>query len=131
VVFNDEDFSYWKNRTRNYLLSQGHAILEIVQEAYVIPGTLDHMTQGELRCPWVPSHPYPSGPMDQSGSQVSFFSHARGSSPSRVRLALLLALRQAIIEPPGHTASPCASYRYLKPQRRCRGQFLLQAISHR
>jgi hypothetical protein len=25
VVFNDEDFGYWKNRTRNYLLSQGCA----------------------------------------------------------------------------------------------------------
>jgi hypothetical protein len=48
VVFNDEDFSYWKNRTRNYLLSQGRVIWEIVQEAYVIPATLDHMTQGEL-----------------------------------------------------------------------------------
>jgi hypothetical protein len=46
VVFNGEDFSYWKNQTRNYLLSQGHAIWEIVQEAYVIPNTLDH---GELQ----------------------------------------------------------------------------------
>jgi hypothetical protein len=44
VVFNDEDFGYWKNRTRNYLFSQGHAILEIVQEAYKIPATLDHAT---------------------------------------------------------------------------------------
>jgi hypothetical protein len=49
VVFNDEDFSYWKNRTRNYLLSQGRVIWEIVHEAYVIPATLDHMTQGELQ----------------------------------------------------------------------------------
>jgi hypothetical protein len=49
VVFNDEDFSYWKNRTRNYLLSQGRAIWEIVQEAYVILNTLDHMTQGGLQ----------------------------------------------------------------------------------
>jgi hypothetical protein len=49
VVFNGEDFGYWKNRTRNYLLSQGHAIWEIVQEAYVIPDTLDHATQGELQ----------------------------------------------------------------------------------
>jgi hypothetical protein len=49
VVFNGEDFSYWKNRTRNYLLSQGRAIWEIVQEAYVIPDTLDHATQGELQ----------------------------------------------------------------------------------
>jgi hypothetical protein len=31
-----------------YLLSQGHAIWEIVQEAYVIPTTLDNATQGEL-----------------------------------------------------------------------------------
>jgi hypothetical protein len=49
VIFNGEDFGYWKNRTRNYLLSQGRAIWEIIQEAYVIPDTLDHMTQGELQ----------------------------------------------------------------------------------
>jgi hypothetical protein len=49
AVFNGEDFSYWKNRTSNYLLSQGHAIWEIVQEAYVIPDTLNHATQGELQ----------------------------------------------------------------------------------
>jgi hypothetical protein len=49
VVFNDENFGCWKNRTHNYLLSQGHAIWEIVQEAYVIPDTLDHVTQGELQ----------------------------------------------------------------------------------
>jgi hypothetical protein len=30
MVFNGEDFSYWKNQTHNYLLSQGHAIWEIV-----------------------------------------------------------------------------------------------------
>jgi hypothetical protein len=49
VVFNGEDFGYWKNRTRNYLLSQGHTIWKIVQEASVIPDTLNHMTQGELQ----------------------------------------------------------------------------------
>jgi hypothetical protein len=49
AVFNGEDFGYWKNRTRNYLLSQGHAIWEIIQEAYVILDTLDHTTQGELQ----------------------------------------------------------------------------------
>jgi hypothetical protein len=49
VVFNGEDFGYWKNRTRNYLLRQGRTIWEIVQEAYVIPDTLDHVTQGELQ----------------------------------------------------------------------------------
>jgi hypothetical protein len=49
VVFNGEDFGYYKNRTRNYLLSQDHAIWEIVQEAYVMPDTLDHATQGELQ----------------------------------------------------------------------------------
>jgi hypothetical protein len=49
VVFNDEDFSYRKNLTRNYHLSHGHAIWEIIQEAYVIPDTLDHVTQGELQ----------------------------------------------------------------------------------
>jgi hypothetical protein len=48
VVFNGEDFGYSKIQTRNYLLSQGHAIWEIIQEAYVIPDTLDHVTQGEL-----------------------------------------------------------------------------------
>jgi hypothetical protein len=30
VVFNAEDFGYWKNRTHNYLLSQGCTIWEIV-----------------------------------------------------------------------------------------------------
>jgi hypothetical protein len=49
VVFNGEDFGYWKNRTRNYLLSQGHVIWEIIQEAYVIPNTLNHAPQGELQ----------------------------------------------------------------------------------
>jgi hypothetical protein len=49
VIFNGEDFGYWKNRTHNYLLSQGRAIWEIVQEAYVIPDTFDHATQGELQ----------------------------------------------------------------------------------
>jgi hypothetical protein len=38
-----------KNRTHNYRLSQGHAIWEIVQEAYVIPATLDNAAQGELQ----------------------------------------------------------------------------------
>jgi heptaprenylglyceryl phosphate synthase len=36
VVFNGKDFGYWKNQTHNYLVSQGHAIWEIIQEAYVI-----------------------------------------------------------------------------------------------
>jgi hypothetical protein len=49
VVFNDEDFSYWKNWIRNYLLSHGRAIWEIIQEAYVIPVTLDNVTQCELQ----------------------------------------------------------------------------------
>jgi hypothetical protein len=49
VVFNGENFGYWMNRTRNYLLSQGRAIWEIVQEVYMIPDTLDHATQGELQ----------------------------------------------------------------------------------
>jgi hypothetical protein len=44
VVFNGENFGYWKNRTRNYVLSQGCAIWEIIQEAYMIPDTLDHAT---------------------------------------------------------------------------------------
>jgi hypothetical protein len=49
VVFNGEDFGYWKNQTHNYLLSQGHAICKIIQEAYVIPDTHNHTTQGELQ----------------------------------------------------------------------------------
>jgi heptaprenylglyceryl phosphate synthase len=48
VVLNGEDLYYCKNQTRNYLLSQGRAIWEIVQEAYVIPATLDNAMQGEL-----------------------------------------------------------------------------------
>jgi hypothetical protein len=48
VVFNDKDFDYWKIWTRNYLLSQGCAIREIVQEAYIIPTTLENATAAEL-----------------------------------------------------------------------------------
>jgi hypothetical protein len=48
VIFNGENFGYWKNQTRNYLLIQGRAIWEIIHEAYVIPATLNHTTQGEL-----------------------------------------------------------------------------------
>jgi hypothetical protein len=48
MVFNGEDFGYWKNRTRNYLLSQGHAIWDIVEEAYVIPVMLDNTTPAKL-----------------------------------------------------------------------------------
>jgi hypothetical protein len=44
VVFNGKDFGYRKNRTRNYLLSQGHAIWEFVKEVYLIPVTLDNVT---------------------------------------------------------------------------------------
>jgi hypothetical protein len=49
VVSNGEDFGYWKNSTHNYLLIQGHAIWEIVQEVYVILATLDNATQSELQ----------------------------------------------------------------------------------
>jgi hypothetical protein len=49
VGFNGEDFGYWKNRTMNYLLSQGRAIWEIVQTRYTISATLDNATQGELQ----------------------------------------------------------------------------------
>jgi hypothetical protein len=48
VVFNDDDFSYWKNRTHIYLLSQGHAIWEIIEEAYIIPMMLENATPVEL-----------------------------------------------------------------------------------
>jgi hypothetical protein len=49
VVFNGKDFGYWTNRTHNYLLSQGCAIWEIVQQAYVILTTLNNVTQGDLQ----------------------------------------------------------------------------------
>jgi hypothetical protein len=49
VFFNGENFGYWKNRTRNYLLSQGRAIWEIIQKAYVILATHENATQGELQ----------------------------------------------------------------------------------
>jgi hypothetical protein len=49
VVFNGEHFGYWKNQTRNYLLSQGRAIWEIIQEVYVIPVMLDNATQCEVQ----------------------------------------------------------------------------------
>jgi hypothetical protein len=44
MVFNCEDFGYWKNGTHNYLLSQGRVIWEIVQEAYVILVTFENVT---------------------------------------------------------------------------------------
>jgi hypothetical protein len=49
IVFNGEDFGYSKNQTRNNLLSQGRAIWEIVQEAYLISITLENAIQGELQ----------------------------------------------------------------------------------
>jgi hypothetical protein len=49
VIFNDEDFGYWKNRTRNYLLSQVRAIWEIVQIRYVILTSLENATPVELQ----------------------------------------------------------------------------------
>jgi hypothetical protein len=49
MVFNGEDFDYRKKQTHNYLLNQGRAIWEIIQEAYVIPTTLDNVTQGEMQ----------------------------------------------------------------------------------
>jgi hypothetical protein len=48
VVSNGKNFDYKRNRTRNYLLSQGRAIWEIIQQAYTIPTTLDNANQGEL-----------------------------------------------------------------------------------
>jgi hypothetical protein len=48
MFFNDEYFGYWKNRIRNYLLSQGRVIWEIVHKTYVTPTILDNATQGEL-----------------------------------------------------------------------------------
>jgi hypothetical protein len=53
VVFNGEDFGCWKNRTSNYLLSQGRAIWETVQMRYAISTTLgknvyDHVSHLEI-----------------------------------------------------------------------------------
>jgi hypothetical protein len=49
VVSNGEDFGYWKNRTMNYLLSQGRAIWEIVQTRYIKLEMLQNAIQGELQ----------------------------------------------------------------------------------
>jgi hypothetical protein len=49
MVFNGEDFGYWKNRIRNYLLSQGHVTWEMVQIRYIIPAMLENAMQGELQ----------------------------------------------------------------------------------
>jgi hypothetical protein len=49
VVFIGEDFGYCKNRTRNYLLSQGRAIWEIIKIRYMIPVMLENAIQGELQ----------------------------------------------------------------------------------
>jgi hypothetical protein len=49
MVFNDEDFGYWKNQTHNYLLSQGRGIWKIIQEEHVIPTTFDNATQREVQ----------------------------------------------------------------------------------
>jgi hypothetical protein len=49
VVFNGEDFGYWKNRAHNYLLSQSCAIWEIIQKAYMILATIDNAIQDELQ----------------------------------------------------------------------------------
>jgi hypothetical protein len=49
MVFNDEDFSYWKNQTRNYMLSQGRPIWEIIQIRYVNLVTFENAAQGELQ----------------------------------------------------------------------------------
>jgi hypothetical protein len=49
IVSIGENFDYWKNWTYNYLLRQGRAIWEIVQEAYVIPTMLENAIQGELQ----------------------------------------------------------------------------------
>jgi hypothetical protein len=49
VVFNGNNFGYWKNRTRIYLLSQDRAICDIVQETYVILAMLDNAAQCELQ----------------------------------------------------------------------------------
>ncbi|GJN34818.1 hypothetical protein PR202_gb23516 [Eleusine coracana subsp. coracana] len=47
-MFDGEDFSYWKSRTKAYLLSQGRAIWEIVDQEYAIPQDLNTASAGEL-----------------------------------------------------------------------------------
>jgi hypothetical protein len=49
IVFNGEDIGSSKNQTRNYLLSQGRSMWEIIQEAYVMSVTLENATQCELQ----------------------------------------------------------------------------------
>jgi hypothetical protein len=49
MIFSSEDFGYRKNRIRNYLLSQGSAIWEIIHTSCVIPTMLENATQGELQ----------------------------------------------------------------------------------
>jgi hypothetical protein len=49
VIFNGEYFDYGKNQMRNYLLSQGRDIWEIVQIRYVISERLENTTHGELQ----------------------------------------------------------------------------------
>jgi hypothetical protein len=45
VVFNGDDFGYWNNRIRNYLLSQERAIWEIIQMRYMIIAMLENATK--------------------------------------------------------------------------------------
>jgi hypothetical protein len=40
VIFNGEDFGYWKNQTRNYLLSQGRGPLMLW--SFIATMTHDH-----------------------------------------------------------------------------------------
>jgi hypothetical protein len=48
LVFNGDDFDYWKNWIHNYLLRQTRTILEIVHEAYMIPLMLNNAIQDDL-----------------------------------------------------------------------------------
>jgi hypothetical protein len=62
VVFNEEDFGYWKNRTRNYLLSQGRAISvieRVFQSLFLAPATIKkrkHSNQPKLITHPIQSH---------------------------------------------------------------------------
>ncbi|GJM99464.1 hypothetical protein PR202_ga16562 [Eleusine coracana subsp. coracana] len=47
-VFNGEDFPYWISQTKAYLLSQGRAIWDIVEQEYNIPANLDTAPVYEL-----------------------------------------------------------------------------------
>ncbi|GJN27975.1 hypothetical protein PR202_gb16047 [Eleusine coracana subsp. coracana] len=47
-MFDGEDFSYWKSWTKAYLLSQGRALGEIIEQEYAVPQDLNTTSADEL-----------------------------------------------------------------------------------